>query len=62
MTDLDGARVAGADAEGAGVRGGSWYTTRAEARVADRAYASGLIGFYSARSHDFGFRCVRTAP
>lgn len=62
VPDLEALRWPGADADGAGVRGGSWYTTRAEARVADRSYASGLIGFYSARSHDFGFRCARTAP
>lgn len=51
----------GLDTLGAGVRGGSWYTAVELLRLADRAYGSGLEG-YSTRSHDFGFRCARTAP
>jgi formylglycine-generating enzyme required for sulfatase activity len=51
----------GIDVRGACVRGGSWYTTAQQVRLADRSYGSGLAG-YSARAHDFGYRCARTAP
>ncbi len=51
----------GADVEGTGGRGGSWYTVASEARIADRTMGSGLQ-YYTTRSHDIGFRCARTAP
>ncbi len=47
---------------GFGFRGGSWYTEPDKCRVADRSYATALGGRYKYRSHDVGFRCVRTAP
>ena len=47
---------------GFGFRGGSWYTGRESCRVADRMHATALGGNYVYRSHDVGFRAVRTAP
>ncbi len=51
----------GGEVRGVGGRGGAWYTPATHGRVADRVMAAGLA-FYSGRSHDTGFRCVRTAP
>ena len=51
----------GADHLGVGFRGGSWYTVVEAGQVANRRFGSGLTG-YSDRSHDTGFRAVRTAP
>ncbi len=47
---------------GFGFRGGSWYTEASSCRVADRMHAIALGGNYVYRSHDVGFRGVRTAP
>ncbi|MFT7622669.1 MAG: sulfatase activating formylglycine-generating enzyme, partial [Myxococcota bacterium] len=49
-----------ANGTGSGFRGGSWYTGAAEGVMANRQYAAG-IPEVSSRSHDTGFRCVRTA-
>jgi hypothetical protein len=49
------------NANGVGFRGGSWFTSVQKTRIADRTYASGLPG-YIVRSHDTGFRAVRTDP
>jgi formylglycine-generating enzyme required for sulfatase activity len=51
----------GANHLGVGFRGGSWYTVVEAGQVANRRFGSGLTG-YSDRSHDTGFRAVRTAP
>lgn len=51
----------GADHLGVGFRGGSWYTVVEAGQVANRRFGSGLTGF-SDRSHDTGFRAVRTRP
>jgi formylglycine-generating enzyme required for sulfatase activity len=51
----------GANHLGVGFRGGSWYTLVEAGQVANRRFGSGLTG-YSDRSHDTGFRAVRTAP
>lgn len=51
----------GTEMVGVGFRGGSWYTEAKLCRLADRTYGAGLKD-YAFRSHDTGFRCVRTAP
>ena len=51
----------GANHLGVGFRGGSWYTVVEAGQVANRRFGSGLTG-YSDRSHDTGFRAVRTRP
>lgn len=45
---------------GIGYRGGSWYTSTSKGRVADRSDAANIPD-YVYRSHDSGFRGVRTA-
>ncbi|MEM7356438.1 MAG: SUMF1/EgtB/PvdO family nonheme iron enzyme, partial [Acidobacteriota bacterium] len=47
---------------GFGFRGGTWYTESDSCRVASRMHAIGVRGDYVYRSHDVGFRAVRTAP
>lgn len=49
------------DCAGVSFRGGSWYTHEPRGRVSDRGFGSGLKD-YNARSHDTGFRGVRTSP
>ncbi len=51
----------GIDGRGNGFRGGSWYTEKSKARLADRGNAGGWPNFVF-RSLDVGFRCVRSAP
>ncbi len=63
----DGAAPAGKlkwprnNGRGNGYRGGSWYTGRHKAVMADRSDAAGWPN-YVYRTLDFGFRCARTAP
>ncbi|AUX41118.1 uncharacterized protein SOCE26_025230 [Sorangium cellulosum] len=42
-------------------RGGSWYTAWQRGFIAARPYGNGAPGFFL-RSHDAGFRAVRSAP